>query len=468
MDSLGGMVLAGGLFLIVVVAGAWMWLQTDEPTDISYTASLPPMDATVADSTSPPDGAATTPQDTTEAPTEVSDILRRAGEARGAGRYLGAKGTGALDLYLAVLAKDPYNKEGLDGLDLTLDAMAKKADAALARYDMEEAERYIAAISVARPDYGVLVGLHDRLELAKSVKTLATKATRELGEGKLVEPPGDNAAETFRMVLAYDPDHRAAKRGMHKIALGLWSRAERAMATKDRSRAQELLLQITAVEPGFSKLPTLAKAISSMRDGLSLEALLDLADDAYAKGRLAPPDDDNAYEIYRRILRDHPRNAEANRGIERVRDRLLTGTRRALDDHDVAEATSWLERALAADADARSVAQLSDEIAYRRRLERARDGIFAKVLSLSDVNATRRVQPKYPRTDVPEGWVDVEFTVTEKGRVKDAVIRDSSVKDVFDDAALSALRRWRFEPVRDSGGPIPVRVGFRFTFRNQG
>ncbi|MEE9255247.1 MAG: energy transducer TonB, partial [Pseudomonadales bacterium] len=318
---------------------------------------------------------------------------------------------------------------------------------------------------VARPDYGVLVGLHGRLELAKSVKTLARKAARQLSRGKLMDPPGDNAAETYRTVLAYDADHREAKRGMHRIALALWARAERAMATKDREQAQQVLLQITAVEPRFSKLATLAKAISNMRRNLPLQVRLDLADDAYGKRRLAPPDEDNAYEMYRRILRDYPNNAHAKRGIKRVRDQLLTGGRRALDNRDVAEANSWLERALAADADADAVAELSRDIAYRRRLERAREGIFEEVLSLSDLNAVRRVKPKFPRTDERQGWVDVEFTVTEKGRVRDAVVKNRSVKGVFDDSALAALRRWRFEPVRENGRPIPVRVSFRFMFR---
>lgn len=466
-ESIGGMVLAGGLFLIVVVLGAWMWLQRNQPAPIDYTGSLPPIDLS-GTGTSKRNGSSSSVELGQDDNSDVDDILRRASEALNARRYLEANGAGALDLYLEVLKKDPYSKEGLDGLDLVLDNMAKKADAGLAAYDMGEAERYIAAISVARPDYGVLVGLHDRLELAKTVQILADKASRQLSSRKLAAPPGDNAAETYRTILTYDPEHRAAKQGMHKIALGLWASAEKAMANKDREQAEELLLQISAVEPGFSKLGLLAKAIAQMSRGTTLKARLANASEAYAKGRLAPPDVNNAYDLYRRILRDHPKSRDARRGVMRVRDRLLTGTRRALDDRDVAEATSWLERALAAGADSKKVAELSRDIAHERRLHKARQGIFEEVLTLSDLKAVRRVNPKYPRTEEAEGWVDVEFTVNERGRVKDAVVKDQSIEGVFERSALTAVRRWKFEPVRENGRPIPVRVGFRFTFRDEG
>jgi TonB family protein len=459
--SIGGMVLAGGLFLIAVVSFAWMWLQSKEPPEIDYTASLPPIDIVES-----PSGGAKS--GTSAASSDVASVLRRANEAFNTGHLLRGNGPGALDLYLEVLKKDPYHKEGLDGLDLVLDAMAKKADAALADYNMGEAERYIAAISVARPDYGVLVGLHDRLELAKSVKTLADKAARQLSAGKLAAPPGDNASETYRTILTYDPEHRAAKQGMHRIALALWSRAERAMATKDKEASEELLLQIAAVEPGFSKLEVLAKSVARMGDGETLEARVATADRAYDKGRLAPPDPRNAYDIYRRILKDYPNSAEARRGIMRVREQVVAEARDALQDDDVVKASAWLARARAAGVDREELSKLSGDIDYQRRLENARRGVFDELLTLKDVTPVRRIRPKFPRTDIEQGWVDVEFTINERGRVKDPVVRRQTGKGVFEDSALSAVRRWRFEPVLENGRPMPVRVVLRFTFQDEG
>ena len=43
-----------------------------------------------------------------------------------------------------------------------------------------------------------------------------------------------------------------------------------------------------------------------------------------------------------------------------------------------------------------------------------------------------------------EGWVEVEFTVTEEGDVRDAKARNSSAS-IFEGTAISAINRWRFD-----------------------
>lgn len=51
----------------------------------------------------------------------------------------------------------------------------------------------------------------------------------------------------------------------------------------------------------------------------------------------------------------------------------------------------------------------------------------------------------------------VEFTVTGKGTIADAVIVKSSHAR-FDNAVLYSVRRWRFEPGTLNGVPVPVRT----------
>ncbi len=59
-----------------------------------------------------------------------------------------------------------------------------------------------------------------------------------------------------------------------------------------------------------------------------------------------------------------------------------------------------------------------------------------------------RIPPRYPmraaRRNI-EGWVKVEFTITETGTVKDAVIVESQPAEIFDRAALSAISKWKFK-----------------------
>ena len=59
-----------------------------------------------------------------------------------------------------------------------------------------------------------------------------------------------------------------------------------------------------------------------------------------------------------------------------------------------------------------------------------------------------RIPPRYPMraaTRRIEGWVKVEFTITKIGTVKDAVVVDAQPKHTFDQAALRAIRRWKFK-----------------------
>src|SRR5690606_32586966 len=78
-----------------------------------------------------------------------------------------------------------------------------------------------------------------------------------------------------------------------------------------------------------------------------------------------------------------------------------------------------------------------------------------------DVMPLVRVPPEYPPRALTrglEGWVLVQFTITTIGTVKDAVVVDAQPEGVFNDAALKAIARWRYNP-RVDGGVAVERVG---------
>jgi protein TonB len=82
-----------------------------------------------------------------------------------------------------------------------------------------------------------------------------------------------------------------------------------------------------------------------------------------------------------------------------------------------------------------------------------------------------RVPPDYPQRAISrglEGWVQVQFTITGTGAVKDAVVVKSSSK-IFEEAALKSILRWRYNP-KIEGGVAVDRVGvqtiIRFTLEN--
>ena len=84
-----------------------------------------------------------------------------------------------------------------------------------------------------------------------------------------------------------------------------------------------------------------------------------------------------------------------------------------------------------------------------------------------DVTRVLQVPPEYPPSAIAgniQGWVRVRFTVTAIGTVRDAVVVDSEPGTVFDDAALKAIARWRFNP-RVEDGEAVERVGLQYLFR---
>lgn len=60
-----------------------------------------------------------------------------------------------------------------------------------------------------------------------------------------------------------------------------------------------------------------------------------------------------------------------------------------------------------------------------------------------------RIEPDYPmqaRQRGIEGWVVVEFTISTAGTVKDAEVVASEPGNVFDRAAVQAVRKWKYNP----------------------
>jgi protein TonB len=77
------------------------------------------------------------------------------------------------------------------------------------------------------------------------------------------------------------------------------------------------------------------------------------------------------------------------------------------------------------------------------------------------LGAIVRVPPMYPleaRRKKLEGWVKLEFTVTEDGTVTDIKVRAASPPGIFDQAAANAIGQWKFRPAMDQGKPVRKRA----------
>ena len=79
-----------------------------------------------------------------------------------------------------------------------------------------------------------------------------------------------------------------------------------------------------------------------------------------------------------------------------------------------------------------------------------------------------RVPPKYPARAASrhiEGWVKVEFTIQTDGSVDNAVVVGSEPENIFDDAALTAISKWKFKEKIVNGVAVPQRAVQRLQFK---
>ena len=79
----------------------------------------------------------------------------------------------------------------------------------------------------------------------------------------------------------------------------------------------------------------------------------------------------------------------------------------------------------------------------------------------SSLTVRRYVEPAYPRNALTRrvsGWVDLNFSVDAAGRTREVSVLNAEPPGVFDDAALAAVRRWRFA----AGAPATSGIRVRF------
>ncbi len=79
-----------------------------------------------------------------------------------------------------------------------------------------------------------------------------------------------------------------------------------------------------------------------------------------------------------------------------------------------------------------------------------------------------RVPPEYPSIATRrhiEGWVKVEFTVKTDGTVDNAVVISAEPEEIFNEAALTAIKKWKFKEKIVDGTPVSQRAVQKLQFK---
>ena len=84
-----------------------------------------------------------------------------------------------------------------------------------------------------------------------------------------------------------------------------------------------------------------------------------------------------------------------------------------------------------------------------------------------DLEPVSTPDPAYPpvafRNGV-EGWVELDYTVTEQGTVRDIEVVNAEPGGVFDAAAVAAVAAWRYRPRVVNGRPVMQRSSVTLSF----
>lgn len=170
-------------------------------------------------------------------------------------------------------------------------------------------------------------------------------AEAALRRGELSRRDGQGARELFQTVLAVDPDHPGARRGLAAVREAALALAGSALDRGDRARAREALDLAVALSAPAARLQPLEARMrvldSAERD---LEQWLAEAQQRWQGGR-----DGEALAIYRQVLQSHPDNSLALAGRQRILGDWLEQAMQALALGDLARAEARVAEVLAQD-----------------------------------------------------------------------------------------------------------------------
>ena len=467
--------------LLVVIGGIWFGVNkfAGEP-------AAPP----VAQQAAPAGQQGGVP----EKPDPVQAELALAKEAFGQGKYLEPAGESALDYYRSALALDPNSADAKEGIRDVVDKILERAEASLTSEKLEDASRNIELardIDPAHPRLAFLdtqmarererIKLSQAADISNRVRTLVNQANDRMQNGRLITPASGNARDALmeaRRLDATDPNVVQSVRDFTGL---LTEEARKSVASGDVAEAQNYVniarqmgsgsAALAAVERQLSDASRATAAATQRRAAPAAAASDPLVADIrqrIAEGKLIDPPGDSARDLLVNLRTSAPTRPE----LEDLSKQLTT---RLLDSAKGATAAKQFPRAEQLVAAARDVGARYNEAGVaqaEKDLTAAREAnqLATNIVSANALKRTRTVQPVYPETARKrgvEGWVELAFTVTPNGTVEDVEVRNASPANVFDEAAMRAIRGWRFEPVERNGERVAQRAMVRLRFEQQ-
>lgn len=278
---------------------------------------------------------------------------------------------------------------------------------------------------------------------AMSPEQLRDAASNALREQRLYAPAGNNALEYYAALRDKQPNDASVASALTDLMPYTVIAAEQSIARDDFTEAQRLSALMEKVDPQAPALPRLKQGIAAAQASLAQRTAQAQAQTEEETRRQA--------ELERTRLEEQQRaQQQAAQQLAQQQQQQQAETTAA--NQRAAEQAAAEQRA----ADQRAAEQRAAEqrAAEQRQAAAAASEVPAAASSApaapSALRAISTPSPQYPPEalrDGRQGEVVVEFTVNPDGSVSNPRVVRSDPPRVFDRAALSAVRRWRFQPV---------------------
>ena len=296
------------------------------------------------------------------------------------------------------------------------------------------------------------------------VAPLLDLAARRLADGHLLDQDRDDARFYVQEALRIDPQSVAALGAKRALSSRLLEDARGAIDHREFARASALLEGAKGVadEADIESLRNLLTGALKQADADAWSTLLKSANERLLQDRLIEPANDNAKYFYLRLKQLDPSNAALSPLLQDLGTRLAAKARRALILGQSDAAKTWLDEAGAIGFNSAEVSSAQHDL----DAVVAKQNFMTNLVPSSQLKVIKSVPPVYPfrAQGKTEGWVEVEFTVAESGKVQDIAVRAASVPGTFDEAAVKAVSQWRYQPVLRDAKPVAVRTRIRVRF----
>jgi TonB family protein len=422
------------------------------------------------------------PPATPERDTRLDQLLLRAAQAMSTGALTAPPEGNARDLYREARELAPHDPRVSEGLAQLAVRLLDQADAALQAHHPDEAQRALEEARALAPNEPRIATLTAALAAyaarAAAAKDKARGSDARLADylarardaearGALIEPAEDNAQVYIESAHALSPDDPAVAQAQEELRALLEQAARHALEGGNADEADKLAaaaLDAGADPARVSALHEDAQQLRAQERSDAADKLVSAFNARLGEGHLLEPAGDSASSYLAQLVRSDPQSAATQQAKNAYRARVLDEARASLKAHDYPACQRWLGEARTAAADAAQIAALESDLKAAQAASQA----AASYVAENTLTRTRYVAPDFPdaaRARGIDGWVDLQFLVGADGVVSEVTVVGAQPAGLFEEAALDAVRRWRYQPVTRGGQNVAqhARVRVRFT-----